>query len=101
MGNKINSNLAELFKIVSYTAEYTVGSGNTVWLTYNNFGISAPSGYTPIALARATTGSNVVLLQAFYGNAASGSILICRNISNASVTATAAVSVIYVRSGVI
>jgi hypothetical protein len=84
--------------IKTYTANYSIGSGQYVALTANDFGVSTPSGYTPIAIQRIAAGNGNMLIRAYNAKATGDSAVInLYNNSSSTVSATATIDIVYVR----
>lgn len=84
--------------IVTYSCSYSVGSGQYVALTGNGFGVSTPSGYTPIGIQRIAAGNANMLVRAYNAKATGDSAVInLYNNSSSTVSATATIDIVYVR----
>lgn len=95
----INDILTDFFKIVTYTASYTVAASSSGALTANDFSVSTPAGYKPIAIVKFTTGNGNVCARYCDAQATgSNTMFAYRNFASASVTATAGVTVLYTRT---
>ena len=92
--------LDELFKKVTYTADYTVAANSTLSLTASDFGMAAISGYTPIAFVTITTNNNSVLIRSFYGGRTSSNILVIRNVAASVQTGKASIDVLFAKTSV-
>ena len=84
--------------LVTYTAQYTCAANNALAITDSDFGMSTPSGFTPCCITQATTGNNNVLIRG-YGVGVGNNVLIVRNVSSSSASATATIRVLYVKYG--
>lgn len=94
----INDILTDYFKVVSYSASYTVAASSSGALTASALSVSTPTGYTPIAIVKFTTGNgNVVARYADAQATGSATMFAFRNQSSGSVTATAGITVLYTR----
>jgi hypothetical protein len=84
--------------IKTYTCSYAVSGGSQAALTAENFGVSTPSGYTPIGIQRIAAGNANMLIRAYNAKATGSSAVInlCNN-SSSSVNATATIDIVYVR----
>ena len=89
-----------LFKVVAYTYAYSLAANENINITANQFEMSTPSGYTPIAVRNFYSGSNNAAVRAVYGSATGGStVMSVRNFTtNAISNVTAGLTVLYVRS---
>lgn len=102
-GYVTSSILTDLFKIVQYSYSYTVAANSNINLTATNFGESTPDGYEPFSFANVTTGNVGVVIRSMQPRLPSGStaLLSLRNETSASVTASATIQMIYVKTGAI
>lgn len=95
----INDMLTDFFKIVSYTASYTVAASSSGSLTADDFSVTTPTGYKPIAITQAGTGNGNVCLRYLNAEATGSSNIIgYRNISSSSISNTASVHILYTRT---
>ena len=86
------------FMVVSYSASYTASANGGVNLTANDFSISTPTGYTPIAVVQFGSGNGNVNVR--YMNAqASGTnnAMGLRSVNSSSVSASASMAILYMR----
>lgn len=97
---KVTMSADPMFKYSGYTYTYSLAAGESLDITGTNFGISTPSGYSPLAIRSFYTGSTNVVARAVYGMASGGStVMQLKNISsNASNNVTAGISILYGRS---
>lgn len=85
-------------EIKTYSANYSIGSGQYVALSANSFGVSTPSGYTPIGIQRIAAGNSNMLIRAYNAKATGDSAVInLYNNSSSTVSATATIDIVYVR----
>lgn len=86
---------------VNCSAPYTVASNGNQTITASELSLSSrtPSGYTPIAIGRVVTGSQVVGVRAFNAYATGDQAMVTlRNLSGAAVTATVTVTVVFAKT---
>lgn len=102
-GYVTSSILTDLFKIVQYSYSYTVAANSNINLSNTNFGELTPDGYEPFSFANVTTGNAGVVIRSMQPRLPSGStaLLSLRNETSASVTASATIQMIYVKTGAI
>lgn len=87
------------FKKVEYTAEYTVAATTGVNISADDFGMSTPSGYSVVAILKMGTGNSNTVPRYIDGSATGTSTAMgIRNLSSSSVTATARMTVLYLRA---
>lgn len=87
------------FAIKNYSYVYTVSANSGLSITGNNFGISTPSGYAPLAIRSINTGVDVVLPRISAANAAGNSAVVrLYNVSSAQQSGTCEVTIVYVAS---
>lgn len=87
-----------LFKLVQYSASYTISANGSLSLTANDLDMSTPSGYTPIAVVVIGSGNSNVAIR--YVNATAtgtSNALGFRSVSTASLTASATLQILYVK----
>ena len=92
-----------IVKYVNYTAAYQIAASGQVNLTGDDFGVSTPSGYTPLTLRNYSTGNRqVVAIQTNAAQTGSGIIMRLQNMSNSAITdLTASIGIVYIKSGYI
>lgn len=92
-----------LIKIRTWTYTYANVSPNTqIGITANNLRITVPSGYTPIAIQRIAAGNANMLIRAYNAKATEDSAVInFYNNSSSSVSGTATVDIVYIKTEVI
>ena len=95
----LNTKTTTAFKVIEYSHQYSLTAGSALTISSTDFGLSTPTGYSPIAMARATSGHNAVCVRSFYGDASSGAVLILRNVGTQDASATATIRIIYVKTG--
>lgn len=83
------------FRTATYTKEYIVAAGSTINLTGTDFGITAPDGYTPVAITEFRSGSTNVDVIAASAIRVSGNAMTLYNTSTSSKTATASLTILY------
>ena len=82
------------FRIETYTATYTLNSGANMWITKSDFGMTAISGWEPVALLCCASGDDGVLIRTF--NLTISNVLNIRNVTSAKVSSkTATIIVLY------
>lgn len=89
----------DLIQTKTYTASYTAGGNASITLTANDFNAVTPSGYTPIGISDFASQSTSVAIRGVYGRATGTSaMMVMRNLTTASVTAAAYVTILYIKS---
>lgn len=89
----------DLIQTKTYTVSYTVGGNASASITADDFNAMIPSGYTPIGIADFASQNVNVVVRGIYGRATGTSTMMAlRNITSTSVTATAYISIIYIKS---
>lgn len=89
----------ELIVTRTYTASYTAGGNASVALTANDFNAATPSGYTPIGISDFASQNVNITVRGVYGRATgTASMMVMRNVTSTSVTATAYVTIVYIKS---
>lgn len=89
----------DLIQTKTYTASYTVGGNASGTITANDFNATIPSGYTPIGISDFATQSTSVVVRGIYGRATGNNTMMAiRNETTTSVTATAYVTIMYIKS---
>jgi hypothetical protein len=98
-----NSVINKAFNIIikEYNYTYAVSAGSSIIIKASDFGFDTPSGYTPIALTKITTGNNnVVFRMAQAVN--SGNCLVVRNVGTSDVpNAVASIGIAYAPSNMV
>ena len=98
----LNTKTTTAFKIIEYSYTYSLAVGGAITISASDFGVSTPSGYTPLCMARVTSGHNAVCIRAFYGDIASGAALILRHVGNLDIdSSTATIRIVYVKTSFI
>lgn len=95
----IISALDDTIKIVEYTASYTLGANSSKALTVTDFSVSNPTGYTPIGIVAYSTGDQYSFAYQIISNNinADDRIMSIHNVSNASVSSTASINILYIK----
>lgn len=89
----------DLIQTKTYTVSYTVGGNASASITADDFNALTPSGYTPIGIADFASQNVNVVIRGIYGRATGTSTMMAlRNITSTSVTATAYISIIYIKT---
>ena len=90
----------KLCKTVPYTYTYSLAANTTLNITANDFGISAPSGYTAVAVRYFSSGSGSVMVRtASAGSTGTNTAMSVRNVTGTAVSdAIAYLTVLYMRS---
>ncbi len=89
---------AQGYGVKGFSFTYTVAAGGTLKITANDFGITDPTGYNRLCLRNISTGSgSTVIVETFATATGTYSVLTLRNVTTASVTATATISVLYTK----
>lgn len=94
--SEIKSGLTSLFKTETYTYEYTIVGNSSLAITASQLGITAKSGYTPIALTSITTGNNNVLIRGMYA-VTSSNVLVVRNVVSSDQTGYITVKMLFAK----
>lgn len=99
----LTTNGPEIFKTVNYSYAYTnLAAGAYLNVTATMFGMSTPSGYTPIGYFYAGTGSTNCCLVTINAKASgSGTAVGIRNVSSGAVSSTVGFNVLYARTALI
>jgi len=93
---------ADLFKICIYSYSYSISADNYITINAEDFGLTTPAGYTPVATVRASSGKGAVSLRLFNplvtgANPAMG----LRNNSSSTQTGSATLGILYARVGTV
>ena len=95
----LNTLLADAIAVKSYSYSYSIAANGTESVTGSNFKVATPTGYVPLGVRRATSGSARVGITGIIPDATgSSSVLTLVNTSASSVTGTATIRVLYVKS---
>lgn len=87
------------FKTVTKSYTVSPASGGSSNITANNFGISTPSGYTPIAMAAVQSSNSHVVIRYFNAMAVGSNTMVAvRNVSTAAASSTITVTVLYAKT---
>ena len=90
---------SDLIQTKTYTASYTVGGNASASITADDFGVTTPVGYTPIGISDFASQNVNVPVRGIYGRATGTSTMMAlRNIVSTSVTATAYITILYIKS---
>lgn len=100
--SSLNSKTTGAFIRTSYTTEYTIGANSGLNLAANAFGISTPTGYAPVAIAQFTSGNTRVYVRAVNcTSTGTTGVLYMQNTTTESITSTAGVTILYVKTSLI
>lgn len=96
----IEGKLTDAVVIKSYSYAYSnLAAGGALSITANNFGASTPSGYIPLAVRRATTGSNWCYITGMLADGTGTSTMLSiHNVGTVAISGTATIRVAYIRS---
>ena len=98
----IEGKLSDAVVIKSYSYAYSnLAAGGALSITANNFGATTPSGYLPLAVRRATTGSNWCYITGMLADGTgTGTMLAIHNVGTVAISGTATIRVAYIRSSI-
>ena len=98
----IEGKLTDAVVIKSYSYAYSnLAAGGALSITANNFGATTPSGYLPLAVRRATTGSNWCYITGMLADGTgTGTMLAIHNVGTVAISGTATIRVAYIRSSI-
>lgn len=98
----IEGKLTDAVVIKSYSYQYSnLAAGGALSITANNFGATTPSGYLPLAVRRATTGSNWCYITGMLADGTgTGTMLAIHNVGTVAISGTATIRVAYIRSSI-
>lgn len=98
----IEGKLTDAVVIKSYSYQYSnLAAGGALSITANNFGATTPSGYLPLAVRRATTGSNWCYITSIRADGRdTGTMLAIHNVGAVAISGTASIRVTYIRSSI-
>ena len=86
------------YKVVAYTASYTANASSGVTISADDFVASTPTGYAPVAVTKFTSGTaDVVVRYADATSTGSSVTLAMRNVATSAKSATAGITILYVR----
>ena len=86
------------FKRTEYTYNYSVSANSGVNITADDFGVSIPTGYSAVAIAKMGTGNSNTVPRYVDATATGTSVVMgIANLSSSSVSATARITVLYMR----
>lgn len=98
--SQISDNLTCQVKAFSASG-YSIAAGSSHGFSANDFSVSAPPGYTPVALAYFSTGLETCLCYSVNARATgTGRMMSVKNVGNSSATVTPAISILYVKSDI-
>ena len=88
------------WQVKPYTCGYaSLAAGASMTFKATDFSAQTPSGYSPVAICRATTGSDKVNIVSFDANATGNETMLhIKNNGTAAVTDVAAVEILYIRT---
>lgn len=96
----IEGKLSDAVVIKSYSYAYSnLAAGGALSITAKNFGATTPSGYLPLAVRRATTGSNWCYITGMLADG-TGTMLSIHNVGTVAMSGTATIRVAYIRSSI-
>lgn len=95
----LNTLLTDAIAVKSYSYSYSLAANGTESVTGSNFKVATPTGYAPLGVRRATSGSARVSITGIIPDATgSTSVLTLVNTSASSVSGTATIRILYVKS---
>lgn len=95
----LNGKTTTAFKILPYNKAYTINANSALTLSANDFDVSAPTGYTPVGIVQFTSGNGDVYVRAVNAAATGTSgMLYLKNISSSSISVTAYMQILYVKT---
>ena len=98
--NALQAKTTAALKIISYSANYTVNGSQGKNLNANDFGMSTPSGYRPVAITRFSSGNaNVYVRGVTITATGTDGVLYMNNTTSSSVSATAYIQILYAQTG--
>lgn len=99
---KIDDICTDLIQTKTYTASYTIGGNASGSITSDDFSASIPTGYAPIGISDFASQNVNVVVRGIYGRATGTSAMMTlRNISSSSITATAYITILYIKASFI
>lgn len=94
-----NTNTWRGYQVKQYQTSYTVAANSDKALTGSNFGVSTPSGYSPVAIVYFNTSDSNVNVFYIDARATDGStVAYIKNTANASITNTMAIAILYLQN---
>lgn len=94
-----NTNTWRGYQVKQYQTSYTVAANSGKALTGSNFGVSTPSGYSPVAIAYFNTSDSNVNVFYIDARATGGStVAYIWNTANVSITNTMAIAILYLQN---
>lgn len=87
------------YQLKDYNCQYTVNNNNFKDITASNFGVSTPSGYTPVAVCMFNPGSDKCWVSAIKADATgSTSMMTVHNPTGSNLTNTAYIKILYLQT---
>ncbi len=97
--NELNTSLTNMIKKVSYRKEsVSVPAHDKVNVTGDDFGITIPSGYTPLGIVEVNTNNGNLGVTRFLFNTGSGLVTVIYNYASGAITSNIDVTVLYMKS---
>lgn len=97
--DELKSGLNNLFLWKQYSYAYSIPANGTLTIKANDFGVSGVTGYTGVSFMQIVTGNTGALMRAFYANSTgTDNMLILNNVTSASITGTARVTILFVNN---
>lgn len=95
----LNGKTTDALLIKQYNKQYTIAANSALNLMADDFGVSTPSGYTPIGAIQFTSGNGDIYVRAINA-AATGQngMLYLKNTRNSEITVTAYMQILYAKS---
>ena len=94
-----NMTPSDLIKVVSYTYIYSINANASLNLSKSDFGITEPTGYTPLAIYRFNSGNEMVYARNVNIDPAATTVMSVYNTSSANRTnITAYMAIAYIKS---
>lgn len=98
----LNNKTTTALKTVRYTTEYSINGNGGKNLTANDFGISNPSGYNPVAVAQFSSGLSSIYVRGVNAlSTGTDGVLYMQNTTSSAQTATAYITILYARTGLL
>lgn len=99
MGKTLNDKIDSLFIVKSYSFAYTITGNANLGIKANEFGVSTPTGYTPIAVSVFNSGNSYVVVASInIGATGSSTMMTVHNTSASTLTPSATLNILYVRT---
>ena len=97
--NEINNSLTDLIKVESYRCVYSINANTGLHLSPTDFGITEPTGYTPVAICRFNSGREDIYVRNVNIDSTSTAAMSVYNTSNANRTNVYAyMAIAYIKS---